>query len=211
MALSTRDAIPDEPVEEIHPLAFTGKGREYFGIWIVKPAADDHQLRSLFALGQRCGACNTFIATPNWPVPVSTTTEIPWPFSRAACWRSACSSSNLAGAFSPALELAGGLVLMAFLPRLLLRSLQFRLYNSSYRGLRFRFNGKLKAAYRVFLGWPLATLLTLSVLMPFCHQRIKAFQHDNAAFGRASFSFWRRYGPSSATSRFSALFCLVSA
>lgn len=182
-------SLPDEPVEEIHPLAFTGKGREYFGIWIVNllltiisfglysPWAKVRRLQYFYRNTQLAGASFDYHGNP-----VAILKGRLLALGMFVVY-------NLAGAFSPLLGLLVAIVLMAFLPRLLLRSLQFRLYNSSYRGLRFRFNGKLKAAYRVFLGWPLATLLTLSVLMPFCHQRIKAFQHDNAAFGRASFSF----------------------
>lgn len=80
-------------------------------------------------------------------------------------------------------------LLIAALPWLLQRSICFKLTNSSYRGLRFRFNGGVGEAYQVFLAWPLAGYFSLGMLFPFAHQRIKAYQHNNSAYGTASFSF----------------------
>ncbi len=80
-------------------------------------------------------------------------------------------------------------LIIAALPWLLQRSICFKLTNSSYRGLRFRFNGRVGTAYQVFLAWPIAGYFSLGMLFPFAHQRIKAYQHNNSAYGTASFSF----------------------
>jgi uncharacterized membrane protein YjgN (DUF898 family) len=80
-------------------------------------------------------------------------------------------------------------LLIAALPWLLQRSICFKLANSSYRGLRFRFNGGMKGAYQVFLGWPLAGYFSMGMLIPFAHQRIKAYQHNHSTYGTAPFSF----------------------
>ena len=175
--------------DENHPLRFTGSGREYFGIWIVNLLltivtlgiysawAKVRRLQYFYRNTQLAGASFDYHGDP------------------LAIFKGRLIAVgllllyNLAGAFSPPLGIVVALVLLAFLPRLLLRSLQFRLHNSSYRGLRFRFTGKLKESYLVFLWLPLATLLTFYLLAPFCHQRIKRFQHGNAAFGQTSFAF----------------------
>ena len=83
-------------------------------------------------------------------------------------------------------------LLAAVLPWLLNRSLRFRLHNSSYRGLRFRFLGATRTAYWVFLALPVLTVLTLFGASPFWHHRLKQYQHGNAAYGRSHF----RYGAS---------------
>jgi uncharacterized membrane protein YjgN (DUF898 family) len=62
------------------------------------------------------------------------------------------------------------------MPWLLRNSFRFRLYNTSWRGTRFHFRGTVGAAYRVFLLYGALTLLTLYFLMPFSHQRLKAYQ-----------------------------------
>ena len=91
--------------------------------------------------------------------------------------------------FMPLLGLAVGLVIALFMPLLLLASFRFRLYNSSYRGLRFNFTGSIKSAYITFLLLPLGTLFTLYLLAPFTHQRIKSYQHGNSRFGQSPFTF----------------------
>jgi uncharacterized membrane protein YjgN (DUF898 family) len=91
--------------------------------------------------------------------------------------------------FNPLLGLSIGLLIALIMPYLLVTSFRFRLYNSSYRGLRFGFAGSVKSAYFTFLLLPIFTLLTLYLLAPFTHQRIKAYQHNNSLFGQSKFSF----------------------
>ena len=91
--------------------------------------------------------------------------------------------------FMPLLGLAIGLGIALVVPLLLVASFRFRLYNSSYCGLRFGFIGSIKSAYVTFLALPIATLFTLYLLAPFTHQRIKAYQHNNSRFGRSPFTF----------------------
>ncbi|MEQ1774288.1 MAG: YjgN family protein [Burkholderiales bacterium] len=80
-------------------------------------------------------------------------------------------------------------MIIAALPWLLQRSICFKLNNSSYRGLRFRFNGSVGGAYQVFLAWPLAGYFSAGMLFPLAHQRIKAYQHNHSAYGTSPFSF----------------------
>ncbi len=86
------------------------------------------------------------------------------------------------------------LVLVAILPWLLQRSLQFKLANSSYRGLRFQFAGSTGGAYQAYLLWPLAGFITLGLLMPLEHREIKAYQHNHVRFGDAAFAFSAKAG-----------------
>ena len=94
-----------------------------------------------------------------------------------------------AALISPMMGLAAAGVLAAIMPWLLNRSLMFRLHNSSYRGLRFRFHGSTGQAYWVMLGLPVLAVLSLFTLTPLWHQRFKRYLYDNAAFGRTRFSF----------------------
>jgi len=81
------------------------------------------------------------------------------------------------------------LALVLVMPWLLRNSFRFRLYNTSWRGTRFHFRGSAAGSYRVFLLNGFLTLITLYVMAPFMHQRLKAYQHDNSWFGRTRFSF----------------------
>lgn len=175
--------------DTVHRLEFTGKGSEYFGIWIV------NLLLTIITLGIYSAWAkvrrlqyfyrNTQLAGASFDYHGSPTAILKGRLIALGMF----AAYNLAGAFNPILGLVVALLLIALLPRLLLKSLQFRLHNSSYRGLRFRFNGSLKESYVAFLLLPLASLFTFYLLAPFCHQRIKHFQHNNAAFGQTSFSF----------------------
>ena len=80
-------------------------------------------------------------------------------------------------------------LMMAVMPWLIWKSLQFKLYNASYRGIRFGFGGSPRQAYLYYLLLPILSGLTLGLLSPFLHQRMKAFQHNESRFGTSRFSF----------------------
>lgn len=125
---------------------------------------------------------------------------------------------KLAFEISQAAALAVALLLVAIVPWLLARSFRFKLINSSYRGLRFRFAGTALAAYRMLSLFPVLAALTafyvwnVAVMgpqnvgvrtiivgvvllvvalgtIPLGHFLLKRFQHDNAYFGQAPVFF----------------------
>jgi uncharacterized membrane protein YjgN (DUF898 family) len=55
--------------------------------------------------------------------------------------------------------------------------------------VRFHFRGSVAGSYRVFLLNGFLTVITLYVMAPFMHQRLKAYQHNNSWFGRTQCSF----------------------
>jgi uncharacterized membrane protein YjgN (DUF898 family) len=94
-----------------------------------------------------------------------------------------------AGAVSPIAGLVAFGMLVGVMPWLISRSLRFRFYNTSYRGLRFRFTGSTGDAYKTFLAYPMLAVLSLMTLGPLWHHRMKQYIHANAAFGRTTFTF----------------------
>lgn len=96
---------------------------------------------------------------------------------------------HLAFKFSVGLGFAMMLIMVTVMPWLVWKSLQFKLYNSSYRGIRFGFRGTAGQAYSTFLLWPMLAGLTLYLLAPVFHQRLKRFQHNESRFGSTHFSF----------------------
>lgn len=96
---------------------------------------------------------------------------------------------NIAMRTSGVLALLMMVAVMAVGPWLIWKSLQFKLYNSSYRSIRFGFRGSTKETYKVYLLWPLLTFFSLFLAAPFAHQRMKQFQHSESRFGTTHFSF----------------------
>jgi uncharacterized membrane protein YjgN (DUF898 family) len=96
---------------------------------------------------------------------------------------------TVASGISPLLGVVIAIIIGAVMPWLIVRSLRFKLHNSSYRGLRFGFAGGDGAAYTVFLLFPILTAISLYLLAPFTHQRIKQYQHRNSRFGDTFFNF----------------------
>lgn len=92
-------------------------------------------------------------------------------------------------------HLAAMVAIAVVLPFLLLSTLRFRLHNTSYRGIRFRFFGEVKGAYLAFLGWPVVAAMSFFTLAPLAHQRMKSFEHRFAAFGKTTFSENIKPGP----------------
>lgn len=108
---------------------------------------------------------------------------------------------SITSQFDPASALAVLAVIMLIMPWLLVRSLRFRLHNTSYRGLRFSFHGQTGDAYITMLLWPVLSSLTLGFLWPFAHQRMTRYIRDNSAYGNVLFkfaagagSFYKLYG-----------------
>ena len=172
-----------------HAVTFTGNGREYFGIWIV------NVLLSIVTLGiysawakvrrMQYFARNTQIDGASFDYhgdPKAILKGRLIAFALFAIYQ-------FAGIAHPFLGVGVAIVLAGVMPALLLRSLRFRLYNLSYRGLRFHFSGSMKEAYLVLLAWPLAIVFSVGLLLPMFQQRLKRFQHRNSAFGQTPFSF----------------------
>ena len=90
----------------------------------------------------------------------------------------------VAGYLNPIYGLVAAGVLALAVPFLISRSLRFRLYNSSYRGLRFEFLGSTKSAYWVFLALPVLSVFTFFLLIPFVQQRIKSISTVRRPTGR---------------------------
>ena len=175
-------------------LRFTGTGVEYFGIWIVNLLltivtlgiysawAKVRRLRYFYRHTELAGSSFDFHGSPM----------------RILAGRAIALVMLIAYNYSARLRSPVTIVILAaiavVMPWLLRNSFRFRLYNTSWRGTRFHFRGGVARAYRVFLLNGLLTLVTLYLLAPFMHQRLKAYQHDNTWFGRTQCSFHARAG-----------------
>jgi uncharacterized membrane protein YjgN (DUF898 family) len=177
--------------EQLH---FTGRGSEYFGIWIVNLLltivtlgiysawAKVRRLQYFYRHTAVAGSSFDFHGSP----------------SRILIGRVIALlmlvSYNLSVRLHSRLTIVILIVIAVLMPWLLRNSFRFRLYNTSWRGTRFHFRGTVARAYRVFLLNGFLALITFYVMAPFMHQRLKAYQHDNTWFGRTQCSFHARAG-----------------
>jgi uncharacterized membrane protein YjgN (DUF898 family) len=186
------DSTPASDMAQTAPrnlqLSFTGSGSEFFRIWIV------NALLSIVTLGIYSAWAkvrtlqyfyrNTRLDGATFDYHGGPTAILK---GRAIVFVLVL-AYNASQYVSSYLTLILAVALAAVFPYLLVRSLRFRMANSSYRGLRFAFTGKDAEGYKVFLLWPILTVLTLYLLAPFAHQRFKRYQHNNTHFGTAPFA-----------------------
>lgn len=196
---------------ERHAIVFHGSGSEYFRIWIVNllltlvtfglyyPWAKVRKLRYFHTSTEIGGHALDFHGHPRQML------------------RGFLLVGLLAIAYgavaqiSPVAEGLAVLVLAALWPALWRAALQFRLANTSWRGLRFRFTGSMGGAYGVLLvpllalavfgagigvaeslgdGGPLLALLPLALVvalyavLPYAWLRLKRYQHGHYAYAQ---------------------------
>jgi uncharacterized membrane protein YjgN (DUF898 family) len=174
---------------EEHRFKFGGSGKEYFRIWIVNLLltiltlgiysawAKVRRLKYFYRNTQLAGASFDYHGDPKAILK-----------GRIIAF-GLFSAYNAALKFNPQVGLLIGLLLALVMPWLLMRSLRFKLYNSSYRGLRFGFAGNTRGAYEAFFAYPVMAGLTMYLLAPLAHQRMKKYQFSNSRFGLTNFTF----------------------
>ena len=198
------------------PIEFTGSGSEYFRIWIVNlllmfvtfglyyPWAKVRRLRYFYANTLVGGEPLGFHADPKKMFKGYFLVGILFALYSAA------------GNFSAFAGFMALVIVAAMCPALLKSSMQFRLANTSWRGLRFHFKGSVGGGYRAVMPlfvpglvilaavvgiddpdkppvWYLATLgvvvvVTLAVL-PWLLWNLKQYQHNNYALASLQTTF----------------------
>ncbi|HEY1131699.1 MAG TPA: YjgN family protein [Roseateles sp.] len=147
-AATTAAPSPLPPVPRVLEIRFTGSGSEYFRIWAVNlllilvtlglylPFAKARRIRYFYANTLVDGQALGFHGDPRKM------------FRGFLLLVAMMGAYSLAGHFSPLAAFIAFLILCAIWPALWRASLQFRLGNTSWRGLRMRFEGSLADAYR---------------------------------------------------------------
>ncbi len=194
-------------VRRFERFTFTGSGAEYFKIWIVNLAltvatlgiysawAKVRRLQYFDRNTQLAGAIFDFDGDPK------------------VILRGRVLAVLLVGAYQYAFgfSVAAGItvvaLLLAGLPYLMRGALRFRLRNTRYRGLRFRFAGSVPGAYGAYLAPTMlfllpAVLLAITpnsksaaalpltyVLWPLIQGAMKHYQHGNAGYGSLASQF----------------------
>jgi uncharacterized membrane protein YjgN (DUF898 family) len=180
--------------QEQQPFAFTGQGGEYFRIWIVNLCL------SIISLGiysawakvrrQQYFYRHTSVAGAAFDYHGNPRAILKGRIIAAILF----GTYSLAGHISPIAALGALVLLMAVMPWLLVRSLKFRLHNTSYRALRFSFHGSTGNGYVNFLLLPLVSYLSLGLLWPLAHQQITCYTRDNSQYANTRFKFHGKAG-----------------
>lgn len=180
-------APPDQP--ERLSFAFTGSGSEYFRIWIVNLLLTIVTLSiySAWAKVRRTKYFyrNTVVGGSAFeyhgnPVAILKGRLIALVVFAAYHFMSSSGSTTLLS-----LALLG---VALTVPWLLWKSLQFKAFNTSWRGVRAGFGGSVGEAYKTFLMWPFLALISFYTLLPLAYHQIKSWQHTRARFGQTPFS-----------------------
>src|SRR5450631_363612 len=196
MEIISGSELPSEKSSARAPeqLRFNGNGAEYFGIWIVNLLltivtlgiysawAKVRRLQYFYRHTEMAGSSFDFHGSPT-KILVGRLIALVMLI-----------GYNYSVRLQSRMTIVIVLLLAVVMPWLLRNSFRFRLYNTSWRGTRFHFRGTVAGSYRVFLLNRFLTLITLYVMAPFTHQRLKAYQHDNSWFGRTRCSFHARPG-----------------
>ena len=173
----------------VEQLVFNGSGSEYFGIWIV------NLLLSIVTFGIYSAWAKVRKAKYMYGATSVGGTSFEYHGNPLAILKGRAIALVLVLGYQGALVLSkpiGLAIFGAFMlltPWLVWKSLQYKLHNSSFRGIRFSFRGTLGNAYVTFLGWPFLNIFTLGLLSPFVHQRLKQYQHGESYFGKSRFRF----------------------
>lgn len=212
----------DSTLNERLPIRFTGSGSEYFRIWIVNllltlvtaglyfPWAKVRRLRYFYGNTLVAGHPLGFHGDPKKMLRGYLLVVL------------LGGLYSVAGQFSPVAGLVAFVIVAALWPALFKSSLQFRLANTSWRGLRFRFKGDVAGAYRALLPLFLPSAVLLGVLLavpdqarppgwfgpafaavmgvtllvlPLMMWNLKKYQHDHYAFAQLQTEL--RAGPAS--------------
>ncbi len=171
------------------PFEFSGKGSEYFKIWLVNIIlsiitlgiysawAKVRRKQYFYGSTKLFGSSFEYLADP---VKILKGRLIVVGF------------FILYSVLSNLLPLVSGIMSLVFiliLPWLIVRSLVFNARNSALRNVRFGFKGSIKEAVKVYILWPLAAALTLGALSPYVYFRQKKFVVENSVYGRTAFVF----------------------
>lgn len=201
---------------------FTGSGAEYFRIWVVNLLLTIVTL-GIYSAWAKVRRLQYFYRNTRIKGDVFDYHGNPQAILKGRILALALLGAyKIAYDFSILAAMAIGVLLVAIMPWLLSRAFRFKLANSSYRGLRFRFQGTVAQAYRMLIlfpvilaftalfAWSLLTsfsqrssfmLVILAVIVPLlvfggtvplAHYLLKRYQHDNAYFGQSPFFFQAR-------------------
>lgn len=181
-------AAPSEEEREL-PFVFSGRGGEYFRIWIV------NMLLTWLTLG----IYSAWAKVRNKQYFYGNTSLDGASFSYTAQPQKILVGRLIAAALlgfyilADSLSVAAGMVMFLLLvvatPWIVCQSMRFNARYSRYRNVAFDFTGRPWEAAKAYVLWHLAGAVTLGLLMPLAVQRQQRFMVARHRFGTSDFQF----------------------
>lgn len=169
--------------------AFTGSAREYFGIWIVNLLLTIVTI-GIYSAWAKVRSRKYFYRHTSFAGDRFDYHARPLGILVGRLIGAALGGAYLLVAWlAPGWEWIPFLLIFLAAPWLLLKGARFNARNSSYRNVRFGFDGSLRESYAAFVGWPLLGMVSLGTLMPFALQRQARWGLANHRFGDAQVEF----------------------
>lgn len=165
------------------PVVFTGKKMEYFKLWLVNLLlsiitlgiysawAKVRNTQYLYGHTQVDGHRFSFLAKPIQILIGRIIAVVVFAI------------YTLISQLNPILGLICGLLLLAAYPWLINSGLRFSMRNTSYRNVRFTFNGTYMGALVAFLALPIVGVLTLWLAMPWVLKKIHQYIYEHISYG----------------------------
>jgi len=176
------------------PLQFNGKAGEYFGIWIV------NVLLTIITLGiyapwakvrtKRYFYGNTLLDDSPFDFIANPVVILKGYLIALVCYI----TFYLTTEFQPQALLPLMLLFFVLMPWVIVRSMAFRLANTTYRNIRFNFKPDYGDAYKVFAGWGLLVPLTFGLIFPYYLYKQNKFVVDKSGFGKSHFELGMKGG-----------------
>jgi len=169
-----------------YPMQFTGRGGEYFAIWIVNIALTLVTL-GIYSAWAKVRTLRWFYGHTLLDSQAFSYLASPMQILKGRLIAVAALGAYYAASyFAP--QLAIGLLIAFFLalPWVVVSSLRFHARQSAYRGLRFDFTGSVGEAARIYIGLQLLILPTLGLILPYIAYRQVKFIAENTVYGQTA-------------------------
>ena len=171
------------PAPVARPFSFHGDGSEFFRIWIVNLALTIVTLGIYSAWAKvrtnRYFYGNTELAGDRFEYLADPIVILKGRLLAVA----ALVLYSIAQYFSPVATLLLMAVFLVLIPFVVVRAFRFRALMTSWRGVRFGFEGTPGEAAKAYLLWPLAGMLSLGLAVPYAWYKQNLFAINNHRFG----------------------------
>lgn len=174
---------------ESHQVKFTGTASEYFGVWIV------NVLLTIITFGIYA----FWARVRNKKYFAGHTTIDGHAFDYHATGGQLFVGALIAGLVISLIQFSAFIhifvpvvlliVVLGFLPWLIVRAVRFNARMTSYRNVRFDFQGKAGGAFFAYLVMPVVAVLTLYTTWPFADRARQRFLLNKHLYGGRSFNF----------------------
>ena len=180
------DASGDEP-DHIKPFIFYGNGTEYFRIWIVNILLTIVTLGIYSAWAKVRNAQyfygHTELADSRFGYHAKPLTILKGRILAVVLFV----IYSLLTQISPIAAIVLPLLALLALPWIVVRSLSFNMRVTSWRNIRFGFDGQKWPAAIAFILWPLAGVISFGLLMPLAIYKQQEYIVNNTRYGTAGF------------------------